>query len=205
MGRVSDAKQRLMDAVLELIWCGSYGSTTIDLICEKAGVKKGSFYYFFRSKADLAVAAVEASWDERRPQLEAVFSPALPPLERIRRFCESSYERQVELKKKYGRVLGCPMFTFGAEVCTQERKLRAKIQEILDQYRRYLETAIREAQSAGLVKVSDTARMARIVFMYFEGALTQARIQNDVEQLREVPEAVFEILGVAAGGERAAA
>ena len=41
MGRVSDAKTKLMDAVLELIWTGSYGNTTIDLICEKAAVKKG--------------------------------------------------------------------------------------------------------------------------------------------------------------------
>ena len=40
MGRVSDAKVKLMDAVTELIWTGSYGSTTIDQICEKAGVKK---------------------------------------------------------------------------------------------------------------------------------------------------------------------
>lgn len=51
MGRVSDAKEKLMDAVLELIWTGSYGSTTIDQICDKAEVKKGSFYYFFESKA----------------------------------------------------------------------------------------------------------------------------------------------------------
>ena len=42
MGRVSDAKERLMEAVRELVWTGSYGSTTIDQICEKAGVKKGS-------------------------------------------------------------------------------------------------------------------------------------------------------------------
>ena len=41
MGRVSDAKQKLMDAVTELIWHGSYRGTTIDQICEKAGVKKG--------------------------------------------------------------------------------------------------------------------------------------------------------------------
>ena len=60
MGRVSDAKARLMDAVSELIWSGSYGSTTIDHICEKAGVKKGSFYYFFKSKSELAAEALEA-------------------------------------------------------------------------------------------------------------------------------------------------
>ena len=58
MGRVSDAREKLMSAILELIWSGSYGNTTIDQICERAGVKKGSFYYFFDSKADLAVAAI---------------------------------------------------------------------------------------------------------------------------------------------------
>ena len=57
MGRVSDAKDRLMKAVGELLWTGSFGSTTIDQICEKAGVKKGSFYYFFDSKAELALEA----------------------------------------------------------------------------------------------------------------------------------------------------
>ena len=74
MGRVSDAKQRLMDAVLDLIWSGSYGSTTIDQICEKAGVKKGSFYYFFDSKAELAAEAIEASWQEKRSELDGIFS-----------------------------------------------------------------------------------------------------------------------------------
>lgn len=44
MGRTSDAKERLLAAALDLIWERSYGSVTIDAICEKAGVKKGSFY-----------------------------------------------------------------------------------------------------------------------------------------------------------------
>ena len=75
MGRVSHAKERLMEAVLELIWTGSYGNTTIDQICEKAGVKKGSFYYFFDSKADLAATAIESDWRNWIP-----FSP--PPCRR---------------------------------------------------------------------------------------------------------------------------
>src|SRR5438874_9729873 len=100
MGRVSDAKEKLMDAVLELIWTGSYGSTTIDQICERAGVKKGSFYYFFDSKADLAVAAVEAEWERRRPGLDALFSPMVPPLERLRRYCEYGYRMQAEIRSR---------------------------------------------------------------------------------------------------------
>ena len=40
MGRVSDAKERLMEAVRDLIWAGSYGSTSVDDICERAEVRK---------------------------------------------------------------------------------------------------------------------------------------------------------------------
>src|ERR1700746_50058 len=100
MGRVSDAKERLMEAVSELIWTGSYGSTTIDQICEKAGVKKGSFYYFFESKSDLAVAALDAQFQKKRVEMDAIFSPTVPPLERICNFCEAAYQKQAEMMKE---------------------------------------------------------------------------------------------------------
>src|SRR4249920_2903459 len=104
MGRTSDAKERLMEAVRELIWTGSYGSTTIDQICEKAGVKKGSFYYFFDSKADLAVTAVDGEWQLRRAELDSIFSPTIPPLERLRIYCDYSYRLQAQIRSKCGSV-----------------------------------------------------------------------------------------------------
>ena len=53
-------KERLTDAALDLIWHNSYGTTSVDAICERAGAKKGSFYYFFKSKSELTAAALEA-------------------------------------------------------------------------------------------------------------------------------------------------
>src|SRR3954463_10744889 len=91
MGRVSDAKERLMEAVGELVWTGSYGSTTIDQICDKAGVKKGSFYYFFDSKAELAETAVGEDWERHRPELDSLFSPTVPPLDRLHHYCDFMY------------------------------------------------------------------------------------------------------------------
>jgi TetR/AcrR family transcriptional repressor of nem operon len=196
MGRVSDARDRLMDAIGELIWTGSYGTTTIDHICEKAGVKKGSFYYFFDSKADLAVAAVDNEWPRRRLELDALFSPTVPPLERLRKYCEYSYRYQAEIRSKYGCVLGCPQFSLGSEVSTQEDRLQKKIQEILDYKRTYLESAIRDAHAAGLIHAPDAAVKARMLFAYYEGLLTQARIQNDLAVLREMEEGTMSLLGV---------
>jgi TetR/AcrR family transcriptional repressor of nem operon len=196
MGRVSDAKPRLMEAVLDLIWSGSYGSTTIDQICEKADVKKGSFYYFFESKAELAAAAMEEGWEKKKVELDSIFSPMVPPLERLQKYCDFSYQFQKEIKLEYGRVLGCPQFSLGAEVCTQEGPLQKKIQEILDYKRRYLESAIRDAHAAGLIIAPDAGEKARMILAYYEGVLTQARIQNNVEILKETVKGIFAILGV---------
>ena len=195
MGRVSDAKERLMKAVGELIWTGSYGSTTIDQICDQAGVKKGSFYYFFESKADLAAAALEAEWEARRPELDALFSATVPPLDRLRKYCEYGFRVQAEVRSKCGCVLGCPLFSLGSEVSTQEHRLQEKIQEILEQKRKYLESAIRDAHAEGLIHAPDPAAKARILFAYYQGLLTQARIQNNLEIFREATHGTYELLG----------
>lgn len=196
MGRVSDAKTRLMDAVLELIWTGSYGTTTIDQICEKAGVKKGSFYYFFESKAELALEALEASWESKQAELDKIFSAVVPPLDRLRKYCDFNYNFQREIKQKYGRALGCPQFALGAEVSTQENLLQKKIQEVLDKKRKYLETAVRDAHAAGLVRAPDAAAKAGMIQMYYEGLLTQVRIEDNPELMRDAIDSIFAMLGV---------
>jgi TetR/AcrR family transcriptional repressor of nem operon len=196
MGRVSDAKERLMDAVLELIWSGSYGSTTIDQICEKAGVKKGSFYYFFDSKSELAAEAFEESWKHKRVELDSIFSPTVPPLDRLKKYFDFGYEFQREIKLKHGKVLGCPQVTLGSEVCTQEDVLQKKIQVIMEQKRKYIESAIRDAHADGIIDAPDAGVKARMLVAYYEGLLTQARIQNDVEVLREAANGMLTILGV---------
>lgn len=199
MGRKSDAKQRLLDAALDLIWENSYGVVTIDAICEKAGVKKGSFYYFFESKADLAVAALDHEWQtEMRPKFDAMFSPSNPPLERIRLMLQSSIDCQTEIQQQYGQILGCPCFSLGSEICTQNETIRTKVQETLCRLVRYLESAIRDAQADGLVTAGDPLVKAKAVYALYEGSLAQARIANDIEPLRLMLDSVMDLLGATA-------
>jgi TetR/AcrR family transcriptional repressor of nem operon len=196
MGRVSDAKERLMEAVKELIWTGSYGATTIDQICDKAGVKRGSFYYFFDSKAELAEIAIEEDWQKKRPGLDSIFSPTVPPLERLEKYCQLNYEFQKEILAKCGCVLGCPLFSLGSEVSTQEARLQKKIEGILDSKKRYFESAIRDAHAAGLIHAPDAKAKAGVLFCYYQGLVTEARIRNDVEILRAAIPGTRELLGV---------
>jgi len=196
MGRTSNAKERLMDAIGELIWVGSYGSTSIDDICEKAGVKKGSFYHFFESKADLAISAIDADWQVRRGELDPIFSPIVQPLERFRKLTDFICRSQEAGYKQFGFVLGCPLFALGAEVSTQEPGLAKKIQEILDYKRTYFESAIRDAHAKKLINAPDATSKARTLFTYYQGLLTEARIRNDLEILKYATRGAFELLGV---------
>jgi len=203
MGRTSNAKQRLIEAIGSLIWVGSYGSTSIDDICAKAGVKKGSFYYFFESKADLAIAAIDAEWQLRRIELDAIFSPVVPPLERFQRLADFVYKSQNDAQQKFGCVLGCPLFALGAEISTQEIKLQKKIEEVLNFKRMYFESAIRDAHAVGLIHAPDAAGKARLLFTFYQGLLTEARIRNDLEVFRDAGRGTLQLLGVAAESEAA--
>jgi TetR/AcrR family transcriptional regulator, transcriptional repressor for nem operon len=51
-------------AAKELFLARGYAATTVDAICEKAELTKGSFYYSFDSKEDLGLAVLD--WSLRR-------------------------------------------------------------------------------------------------------------------------------------------
>jgi TetR/AcrR family transcriptional repressor of nem operon len=188
-------KERLTEAALDLIWHNSYGATSVDAICERAGAAKGSFYYFFKSKSELAVAALEADWRKRKVDMDKIFSPTVAPLERLARYFDFVHDRLAELQKNCGAVLGCPLFTLGSEVSTQDTPLRDKVQEILDHKVKYFESAIRDAHAQGLIVAPDAKAKARGLFACFQGTLTQARIQNNVEPLRDFKDIALDFLG----------
>src|SRR5438552_12313036 len=199
MPRVSDMKERLTDAAMELIWENSYGATSVDAICERAGAKKGSFYYFFKSKSELAAAALEADWNKKRAEMDAIFSPTVPPLERFERYFDFVADRLAELQRRCGSILGCPMLSIGCEVSTQDQVVRDTVDRILDRKVKYFESAVRDAHAQGLIEAPDPEAKAKALFACYHGTLAQARIQNDVGLIRDFKEVAKDVLGVKRG------
>ena len=196
MGRVSDAKQRLLDATIDLIWLHSYGAVTVDNICERAGVKKGSFYYFFPSKTDLVVAALDGHWHKVKAELDRIFAPTLSAVDRLRNYFEWVYRRQLEMKEKTGRVVGCPLCSIGSETSNSDTVICTKVQELMSNYSGYLERVIRDLQKEGVVKKQDVAAQTQGLFAHMHGVLGQARIQNDPEIIRSLEAGAFKFLGI---------
>jgi TetR/AcrR family transcriptional repressor of nem operon len=56
---LNSSKTKLLDAALTVIRTQGYAATTVDDICQAAGVTKGSFFHHFKSKDELALAAAD--------------------------------------------------------------------------------------------------------------------------------------------------
>jgi TetR/AcrR family transcriptional repressor of nem operon len=56
------------------MWQSSYGTLTIDAICERASVKKGSCYYFFKSKSEHATEAILDGSEIKKPKMNTFFA-----------------------------------------------------------------------------------------------------------------------------------
>ena len=195
MGRPSHAKEKLRQVASDLIWDNTYVSISVNKICQKANVHKGSFYHFFRSKADLAIAACEMLWQKTQPELDRIFSPQVPALERLSRWCHYIQRTQQEKAQEYGHVCGCPYASVGAELTTNDEKLRIKVEELIERFTKFIESAIAEAIREGSVSVNDPKTSASQVFSYVLGLLFQARLRNNLNVLRDLQPTVITMVG----------
>jgi len=189
-------KERLMEAAMDLMWLNGYGAASVDAICGQAGAKKGSFYYFFKSKSDLAAAALEADWNKKRSQMDSIFSPTVPPLERFDRYFDFVYQNLTKVRERCGAILGCPYVSLGSEVSTQDQVVREAIDRIMDRKLQFFVSAVRDAAAQGLIETADPVAKAQALFSSYQGTIAQARIQNDIELIRDYKHVAREVLGV---------
>lgn len=196
MGRTSDARERLMRAAIELIHRQGFGSTSVDEICTAADVRKGSFYHFFRTKCQLAVAALDADWAARLPTLEKIFFPGAPPVQRLYQFFEWCQSEQIQIHSKSGMIMGCPAFCLAGEICADHPTIRDKALEIISCYQNLFASAIADAMRQDLLPPGNPDTLSRILFNWFEGTLMLARIQNDPTQLSSLPQSALQLVGL---------
>ena len=173
----STARARLVESAAARIHSSSYATATVEDLCADAGVQKGSFYYFFPSKRDLALAAVDDQWAVTRVKiLEPAFAPDVEPLARIARFF-----RLVADHQRADVVLGCPFGNLAAELGTQDPVIRNRVRQVFAGYQAYFEQALREAAADGCSKLRETDMpgVAQALLAYFQGALLLGKTHND--------------------------
>jgi TetR/AcrR family transcriptional repressor of nem operon len=77
-------RHKLLDAAQELMLAKGYTATSVEEVCQRAGLTKGSFFHYFQSKEHLGKALAQrfyASWQEASGA--APFQRMSDPLDRV--------------------------------------------------------------------------------------------------------------------------
>jgi TetR/AcrR family transcriptional repressor of nem operon len=180
MGRSSDARERLIDAAGELWHTRSYADVGVSEICDHAGVQKGSFYHFFPSKRDLALAVIEERWRlQGVGQMVPILTGPLPPLERLALFLERGLEEQLELKASTGATVGCSFGNLVVELATVDEVLRDRLALLFDDWAAFIQTALDDAVAAGDLPEIDTDQAARALLAFIQGLGVLIKAKDD--------------------------
>lgn len=187
MPNPSDTYQRILQSAKDLIYSSSYADVGVAAICEKAEVKKGSFYHFFPSKQHLTLAVIETYYaDLKEGILDLAFDRKLKPMDRLNKFVSLAIEMQVEIHKQTGHVFGCPFGNLATEMATQDEKIRKKIDQQFSKFQNLLRDTLQDAVTDGEMEDIDVNATAKAFLAFFEGSMLLAKTQNDPQILRQL-------------------
>lgn len=177
MTRTKSLRDKILVATKDLIWERGVENMSPRDVMDRSGAGQGSLYHHFRSKQVLVVAALDEMKAEEMANVDAIFDPALPPIERIERYFER--ERKA--------LQGCRMARIANEAAIENPDLRAPIAAYLDHITALLTTSLAEAQARGEIDPAIDPKLVGATLMAIvEGGFVLARVHWDPARMREV-------------------
>lgn len=115
----SPTKDKLLDAAYDLMLSKGYVATTVDDVCVKADVTKGSFFHYFESKEALAKELLERACQKAK-QMKEPFEQEKDPLKRV----FGHVDFFIKMSKDKAVSKGCLLGTLAQELSDTNPEIR---------------------------------------------------------------------------------
>jgi TetR/AcrR family transcriptional repressor of nem operon len=171
----------LLDAAESLILDHGFSATSVDKVIERAGVTKGTFFYHFKTKADLARALVERYARLDLEHLESTLGRAeqlsRDPLQQILIFIGLFKEEAEAFTEPYP---GCLFASYCYEAELFDAATLAVAADVMRSWRARLGTKFAEAVAAHPPRLpADAEALADKITVVFEGAFIVSKVLNE--------------------------
>ena len=170
------ARDRILEAGQQLMLSKGYAATTVDEICHAAGVSKGSFYHFFSTKEEVALAIVDHfSAGNDRLASEGPYTATEDPTERALEFVDHLIARAAEM---WGA--GCLLGTFALDLADTNPTIREAVSSRFEGVARGLAAGMAAlVEGEGGVGRLSPEELAEEFIVTVEGALVLAKAHQD--------------------------
>ena len=184
-------RTRILATAREMFHSRSYADVGIQEICEAARVQKGSFYHYFPSKRELALAVIDDVADDWANGFMAeAFDPNLPPIERLDYLIDAAYYWQEASRDTEGRIPGCLFGNLALEISTRDDVMRSRLNAVFNKAKDRFKSTLEEAVQGGSLAAMDTEATAMAMLAYLEGIILLAKARNDPGLIQRLGPAV---------------
>jgi TetR/AcrR family transcriptional repressor of nem operon len=170
-----ETRDRIVRSAAKLFLTRSYNAVGIIDLCTAADVRKGSFYHFFPSKAELAKAVV----DLHAAEFERQFTEAENNGAELYAVAGAVAHVQSRFEERFGRIVGCPFGNLAAELSTTDDELREYVATVFARWEKRLLDACGKAAADGKLRPTvDPAELARMILAQIQGLILLAKVQD---------------------------
>lgn len=166
-----------------------YHDVGVAELCREAGVRPGSFYYYFTSKEALAAAMLERAWTrtDQRIFAPAFDDPGLDVVDAIARYAELLEANLRALEDRTGVVVGCRFGNFATETAQHLPLVRDATRAAFENLTHRFERLIERGQRSGQVEPDlDPAATAISLVGLMEGFMVIAKATADPSVIRRL-------------------
>jgi TetR/AcrR family transcriptional repressor of nem operon len=189
MPKKLQTRERLLDRGLELLLTQGFSATGVAEVTAAAGVPKGSFYNYFPSKDDFALAVLDRYQVEACREMSSVLRGQGSPLERLRKWVAASRERMADRRFQVGCLAG----RLAQELAGEQPAFRAPLEEAFLCMQSHLELLLREAREKGEIPSDlDIEAVAEFILNAWQGAAQRAKAAHTAQPLENFERLLFE-------------
>jgi len=184
-----DTRNTIIRIGTDLISRQGFNATGIDAILKDAGVPKGSFYHYFKSKEEFGLAVIEHFSERFEYRLNTFLNDEdETPLNRIHYFLESSLARVTQNQCTKGCLIG----NLGQEMADLNERFREQLETIFQMWRERFAACLREAQHRGELSGGiDPDVVAGFILSGWEGAILRSKVMKSPQPMRDFIEVLF--------------
>jgi TetR/AcrR family transcriptional repressor of nem operon len=196
-----ETKRKLVDAGVKLMRVKGYNATSVDEICSDAGVTKGGFFHYFKSKEDLAQTAMSDFREKRLLDMaNAPFRKLADPLDRI--FARLDYVKSSQ-EGLSPSARGCLVGMFAQELASTNPEFRRACLDSFRQSAKDFEKDLTEAKALYAPKAEfDPEKLASLYVSLYQGSKMISKtldshqiLSDNLDQFRLCLEALFGRMG----------
>jgi len=172
LGQGEAVRREIVAAANRLFYQRGYNQTSFSDIAQAAGIPRGNFYYYFKSKDDILGAVIDARIEGIRAMLAAWDAAEPDPRLRLKRFGQMILGSEKDLVR-----YGCPMGSLNIELGKAQPALKAKAKKMFDLF---IDWLTRQLAALGH---ANAARLAMEVMGRAQGVAVMTQVYGDREFL----------------------